>query len=297
MVVRKIYVVLTYSLPKIYMGYVRGQNKMATVLLLSMEITLPSCMGGSGFMKNICTVLRFLTVVGGILAAVVTASGATVTYTYTGETQGGIILDLHTGSFTGNVQVGEYIMTTSTPGFPSTLNTYCTDVGSDLTSPYAYTPTSLSSATGVNPTWISGGIQNAAKLWANDKGTATTAIQTAGLQLAIWEALNNSLTGTFSTSTFANTGNGGFYVLSSDVNTLAVENYAAGLLNNFSSLPVVQDVVWLQPTPEINGSGNPVQGLLLETPPSVPEATSTFGLLGLATAIVGLMGRRFRQTA
>lgn len=237
----------------------------------------------------------FSALAAGLSAFVTTATAATVTYTYTGETAGGVIIALNIGTFAGNVQVGEYNMTTSDAGFPSLLKTYCTDVGSDLTSPYTYTPTPLSSAIGVNPTWISGGIQNAAKLWANDKGAATTGIQTAGLQLAIWEALNNSLSGTFNVSTFANTGNHGFYITSSDANTVAAENYAAGLLNNLSSLPAVQDVVWLQPTPEINGSGNPVQGLLMETPPGVPEVSSTFGLLGFAAAIVGFIGRRFRQ--
>jgi hypothetical protein len=235
---------------------------------------------------------RSLALAAGFLAAVTAVSGATVTYTYTGETQGGVLMGINTGNYVGNVLVGEYNLTTGDAGFPSALKSYCTDVGSDLTSPYTYTPTALSAATGVNPAWLSGGIQNAAKLWANDKGSATTAVQTAGLQLAIWEALYNNLSGGFTASSFANSSNHGFYITSSDANTTSAETYAAGLLNNFGSLPAVQDVVWLAPTPTFNGS-TPVQGLLMENPPGVPEITSTFGLLGFATAILGMLGKRF----
>src|SRR6185437_3454930 len=124
-------------------------------------------------------------------------------------TGGGVIMGIHTADYNGNAQVGEFVMTTTTPGFANTLLTYCTDVGAFLANSYNYTPTALSSATGVSPAWISGGIQNAAKLWFNDKGTATTATQTAGLQLAIWELLYNNVGGAYTASSFNNVANNG----------------------------------------------------------------------------------------
>jgi hypothetical protein len=270
---------------------------VAIVLLLVWISKLVTWYGQVNFMKYIFLFGRSVALAVGFAAAVTAVSAATLTYTYAGETQGGLVMTINTASYSGIVQVGEYNLTTSDAGFPSTLKSYCTDVGSDLTSPYTYTPTALSLATGVNPAWISGGIQNAAKLWANDKGGATTAVQTAGLQLAIWEALYNNLSGGFTASTFGNSGNNGFRITSAEANTVSAENYAATLLNNFGSLPAVQDVVWLAPTPVNNGS-TPVQGLLMQTAGvGVPEVSSTLGLLGFATAILGLLGKRFRRAA
>jgi hypothetical protein len=236
----------------------------------------------------------------GVIAAVNMASASTVQYTYTGETGGGVIIGLHTADYAGNALVGQFIMTTSNPNFQSTLDTYCTDVGVFLNNSFTYTPTDLSSASGVKPAWISGGIQNAATLWYNDKSAATTAAETAGLQLAIWELLYNNLTGNVTTSIFSNHANKGFYVTSTDANTLEAENYASTLLNNRANLTTEQNVEWLAPT-EGNGTIGGSQGLLYETssPPTyvpVPETFSTLGLLGVVVVGLSAAGRRFRKT-
>ena len=104
-------------------------------------------------------------------AAIYGASADTVQYNYTGETGGGVVIGLQTANYSGNALVGQFIMTTANPSFQSSLLTYCTDIGVDLNYSYNYTPTSLNSATGVAPAWISGGIQNAAALWSADKSS------------------------------------------------------------------------------------------------------------------------------
>ncbi len=243
--------------------------------------------------------VRKLVAVGfSFVAAVNLASATTVQYTYTGETGGGVVMGIHTADYSGGALVGQFIMTTSNPNFQSTLLTYCTDVGATLNSPYSYTPTPLSSANGVDPAWISGGIQNVANLWYNDNASATTAVQTAGLQLAIWELLYNNITGSVSASIFNSHSNNGFYITSTDANTLAAENYAAALLSNLGSLAPEQNVEWLAPT-ESNGSLGGSQGLLYETPgpstPSVPETAPTLGLLGLAMTLLGAVAKRIRK--
>jgi hypothetical protein len=247
-------------------------------------------------MKKIRTLGVLVAISGGLLPV---AYGQTVQYTYTGETGGGVVMGIHTGDYNGGALVGQFIMTTANPNFQSTLLTYCTDVNVFLSSPFNYTPTPLSAANGVNPAWISGGIMNAATLWYNDKAGATTATQTAGLQLAIWELLYNApLTGVnpYTGSIFNNTGNNGFYITSSDSKTISAEGYAAGLLNGLSGLSTEQNVEWLAPTLP-NGLTGGSQGLLYQTPgpttpPNVPDATSTFGLLGLAAAALTAMKRK-----
>lgn len=228
----------------------------------------------------------------GFIAAVNMASASTVQYTYTGETDGGVVMGIHTADYSGDALIGQFIMTTSNPNFQSTLYTYCTDVGVFLNNTYTYTPTALSAATGVQPVWISGGIQNAATLWYNDKGSATSAVQTAGLQLAIWELLYNNLTGNVTAAIFGDHANNGFYITSTDPNTVAAENYAVSLLNNLGNLTPEQNVEWLAPT-EANGSIGGSQGLLYETSAPAPESASTLGLFGLAVLSLSVAGRRF----
>jgi len=225
------------------------------------------------------------------------ASANEVSYTFTGETGGGVNIGIQTAGWSGTAEVGQFVMTTSNPNFSSTLLTYCTDVGVNLASTYNYTPTPLSSATGVAPAWVSGGIQNAATLWYNDKATATTATQTAGLQLAIWELLYNSVASSYTTSIFSSHSNNGFFLTSNDAGTLAAESYAISVLNNFKNLSPEQNVEWLAPT-ENNGSVGGSQGLLYQTPgstglPPVPDATSSLALLGLALTALGVAARNF----
>ncbi len=236
-------------------------------------------------------------ILAGMISVASVASASPVTYTYTGETGGGVTIGLSTATYTGNVQVGEFIMTSTTPGYQSPLLTYCTDVGAVLATTYNYTPTALSSASGVTPAWVSGGIQHAATLWFNDHGSATTAVQTAGLQLAIWELLYNGATSGYSASSFTSAGNGGFKVTSSDANTVSAINYAVSVLNAFSTLATANNVEWLAPT-AANGSITGSQGLLVQLagtttpPPNTPDATSTLGLMGMVVAAMGAMSRK-----
>lgn len=235
----------------------------------------------------------------GIVSAAQLASADTVQYTYTGETDGGIDMGLDTSSGSGTALVGQFVMTTSNPNYSSTLLTYCTDVGVSLSTTYNYTPTALANATGVAPAWVANGIQNAATLWYNDKGAATTATQTAGLQLAIWELLYNSVASTYSASTFTSSANKGFYITTSNSNITAAESYAATLLDNFKNLPAEQNVIWLDPT-AANGTTNcGSQGLLYQNPGTTtftsPDAGSTLTLLGLAATALGLASSKLSR--
>jgi hypothetical protein len=236
--------------------------------------------------KNVQFLRKTTLLVAMIVSAARIVSANTVAYTYTGETGGGVDIGINTGDWSGTADVGQLVMTTSNPNFSSTLLSYCTDVGVFLANTYNYTPTPLSSATGVAPVWISGGIQNAATLWYNDKATAATATQTAGLQLAIWELLYNNVASSYSTSIFSSHSNKGFYLTTSDAGTLAAETYAVSILNNFKNLPPEQNVEWLAPT-ESNGAIGGSQGLLYQTP-SVPDASSTLALLGFAVTALGV---------
>jgi hypothetical protein len=232
----------------------------------------------------------------GFVSAVQIASATEVQYTYTGETGGGEVLGIHTSDYNGYALVGEFIMTSSTPGFTTPLLTYCTDVDTFLSTTYNYTPTPITATTptGVSPTWTSGGIQNAATLWYNDKAAASAggALSTAGLQLAIWELLYNNITGGYS---FTSQNNNGFYITSTDSTTLAVENYAANLLGGLGSLSAAQNVEWMAPT-MANGSIGGSQGLLYQTVGSTdltaPDSTSSLALFGLAVIALGAVSRK-----
>jgi hypothetical protein len=246
---------------------------------------------------------KLAVVVAGLVTASVASASTVVQYTYTGETLGGITMGIDVGGHSGSGQVGQFIMTTTNPNFTSTLLTYCTDVGVTLQNTYNYTGTQLSAATGVAPNWITGGIQNAATLWYNDKSKASTVTQYAGIQLAIWELLYNTVkTGVnpYSASTFSNNGNGGFYITTTDANSIAAENYAASVLNSFSGLPASQNVEWLAPT-YANGTIGGSQGLLYQVPgtqtPGTPDASSTLGLLSVAMIGLSAVSRKFASKA
>jgi hypothetical protein len=261
-------------------------------------------------MKKLLSTGKMVALAAGIVGAAQVASAVEVNYTYTGETLGGVGMTIHTASGSENVQVGQFVMTTSNPNFSSTLLTYCTDIGAALatgSSGYNYTPTALSAATGVAPAWISGGIQNAAKLWFNDKGAATSAVQTAGLQIAIWELLYNSYssTTTYTDATLTTGGTGGnkgFYITSSGLNSNGTENsiglaedYAEALLNNFKNLTTDGNVEWLAPT-DSHGNTTGSQGLLYQLPGTTtltaPDVSSTLPLFGMAIMALGVASRK-----
>src|SRR5260370_10858363 len=162
-----------------------------------------------------------------VIAAISAKDSPTVQYTCTGETGGGLVMGIHTAEYDGHALVGEFDLITSSAGWASPFNSYCTDVGAFFTSPHNYTPYSLTDphAVGVDPLWVSGGIQNAAKLWYFDKGAATSVTQKAGLQLAIWEVLNNAL-GSYNSANFFSPANGGFHITSTHPNSQRAINYA-----------------------------------------------------------------------
>ncbi len=217
-----------------------------------------------------------------------------IDYSYSGETGGGLVMGLDAYGDNGNFLVGQVVMTTSTPGL-GTLNSYCTDVGVDMASSSVYTPFAITSpqATGVNPQWVSGGGVAAATLWANYSGAVSGVTQMAGLQLAIWELLNNHLSA-YTTKNFYNSLNGGFYVTSTDANSEAAVDFAVSILGTMSNITPEQNVLWLAPV-EADGSIGGSQGLLEQGPgsngSSVPDGASTLLLLGLALFAIGLLGK------
>ncbi|HEX3800848.1 MAG TPA: hypothetical protein VH413_19295 [Verrucomicrobiae bacterium] len=253
-------------------------------------------------MKNIPLLGKVALAAAGLASAVqVSSAAAVVQYNYTGETGGGVIMGIHTADYNGGALVGEFVMTSTTPGFTTPLLTYCTDVGAFLQNSYTYSPTPItaSSPTGVSPTWISGGIQNVARLWAADRNAATAggAVTTAGLQLAIWELLYNNISSGFS---FTSAANNGFYITTSDMQSLAVESYATSLLSNLANDPTPNNVEWLAPV-EPNGMVGGSQGLLYETTTTTdltpsPDAASTLGLLGLVVGALGVANRKLRRS-
>ena len=228
----------------------------------------------------------------GFAATMNFAMATQVDYTYSGETGGGLVMGLDAYGDIGNFLVGQVTMTTSTPGW-STLNSYCTDVGVDMASSSLYTPYAITAAqaTGVNPKWVAGGGVSAATLWANYAPSVSGVIQMAGLQLAIWELLNNHQ-GAYTANNFYSSLNGGFYVTSTDANSEAAVSFAVNILSNLNNLSPEQNVDWLAPI-DANGNIGGSQGLLDQGPSSndvpVPDAASTLMLLSLALFALGLL--------
>jgi len=232
---------------------------------------------------------------------VTTASATPVTYTYNGET-GGLVIQLHTGipGYTdASFAVGQFDMRTSNPSWISPLYTYCTDVGILLSVTHAYKPLAFSSSEsiGVNPLWVTGGIQNAAKLWYAYNNVASTYAEKAGLQLAIWEALYNNKSSYADSDFFNNTSNGGFYIRSSNTGNIAVAvDYAELVLNGLSTLPSTPDGYWLAPVLADGTTIGGSQGLFYPTTSSpVPDAASSITLLGIAITAIAVIGRRLRS--
>lgn len=233
--------------------------------------------------------------------AIITTSASAVQYTFQGETGGGLIMGIQTADGDVRADVGQLIMTTSASGWQSTLYTYCTDVGADLATTYNYTAYAFTApqATGVDPQWISGGIQNAADLWyafSASAGLDATGVKEAGLQLAIWEALYNNRT-TYTSSDFFSSSNGGFHITSGDAGNIALAaDDAAAWLNSLGNVPAAPNGDWLAP---VNSDGVICgsQGLLYPiTPPAeVPEATSTLMLFGSALATLGFASRKLHS--
>jgi hypothetical protein len=228
--------------------------------------------------------------------AIITTSASAVQYTYDAGGFSGLNINIYSsGLGYVSANVGQLEFTTpSTPTWLSPLYTYCTDVGVYLATTYNYTPLSLSSAAsvgGVNPTWISGGIQNAATIWSAYSALAAadaTGVKEAGLQLAIWEALYNNKS-TYTAGSFFSSSNGGFYITSSDSGNIALAaSDATAWLNNLGNLSTASNVEWLEPN---NDCGS--QGLLY--PSQVPEATSTLMLLGAALTTLGFTSRKLRS--
>jgi hypothetical protein len=221
-----------------------------------------------------------------------------VQYSLSGE-PGDLVMGLHTiipGYENGySFYVGPLSMTTSDPGWANPLNTYCTDVGTFLTSPHEYTPYTIPPAQlGVNPTWVSGGIQKAAALFSLNNNAISQDYQRAGLQLAIWEILYNT-EGSYAGTDFFNNGNNGFYIQSADSgDTALAANYAAAILNQVLALSPSQlaaadsRVLWLAPTEGALIQGS--QGLLYK----VPDLASTFVMFAMALTALGMADRKLR---
>ena len=249
-------------------------------------------------------VIRAIVVMSVVIATADLATAVPVVqYTYQGET-GGLIIGLHTsvpGYQNGYYfAVGQFDMTTSSAGWTSPLLTYCTDVGSLLTSPHNYSPYTIPPAQlGVNPTWVSGGIQKAAALFYLYNNSSTTADQKAGLQMAIWEALYNTKA-SYAGADFFSNANNAFYIQNpyngnlADVNAAA--SYAASVLDNVLGLSPSQltaddaHVLWLAPVEGNTITGS--QGLLY--PAKVPDACSSLALLGIAVTTLGIARRKLR---
>ncbi|HTS16634.1 MAG TPA: hypothetical protein VMP11_03595 [Verrucomicrobiae bacterium] len=233
----------------------------------------------------------------------ITTKVSAVEYTYEGETGGGLPMWIETSGGNMNALVGQLVMTTSTPGWQSVLDTYCTDVAADLARSYNYSPYAFTDpqATGVDPKWTSGGIQNAAAIWYAYSASANadpTGVKEAGLQLAIWEALYNNQA-TYTGTSFFDSSNGGFYITSADFGNVArAANYAASYLDSLGSLAPAPNGDWLAPV-DSEGAICGSQGLLYPiTPPpcqQVPDMSSTFMLFGAALTALGFAGRKFQS--
>jgi len=184
--------------------------------------------------------------------------------------------------YAGVISVSVVDNTQGGPAF--NLQSFCTDVAVDWqTGPQQYKAQTFAGATGVYPVWsyAPSSIQNAA--WIYNQyfvgQSGLTALQTAGLQLAIWKVLYDT------TST-----------------GIASENFNSGLLraSGFAGLAYASSLIAALDAARANGSfiaypdtwlspilGN-TQGLLAPDPPTaVPEPTAAFAALSLLALPVG----------
>ncbi len=205
---------------------------------------------------------------------------------------GGIAPGQETGyvSYNGGSQINCYAgvisvsVVDNTQGGPAfNLQSFCTDVGVDWKSgQQSYTAVALGTATGVNPTWSSTplSIQNAAWVYNNYfvGRSGLTAVQTAGIQLAIWKVLYDTGAGgtasyNFSSGALQASGFGGLGYAATIIEALDAARGGGGF--------TVPADLWLDPT--LNNS----QGLLGQDPPGVPEPASACAALSLLALPVG----------
>ncbi len=129
------------------------------------------------------------------------------------------------------------------------------------------------------------------------KAAATTATQTAGLQLAIWELLYNGVASSYSDATFNSSSNKGFYITTTgNGQVTAAEDYATLVLNNFKNLTATGNVEWLNPTTSGGTLNTGSQGLLYQIPGTqtltAPDVSSTLPLFGMAIMALGVASRK-----
>ena len=189
--------------------------------------------------------------------------------------------------------------------------TFCTDAGARIQSSATYAARSFAelsafSNPGVSPPWRTdahgsflSAIEGAEYLYVHNYAsvfpviaghTTVESVQAAGLQLAIWNALYDNDRNIFSGTFYADQALGD----AAD----AVRNAAQGFLDSLPSdgSPLLQSLAstWLDPRlPENGYPGDlrPTQGLLYFVDP-VPEAATTFLLLGLGLGGLGLFSAR-----
>jgi len=223
--------------------------------------------------------------------------------------------NLISGALAGGIQINKISETPGGPSLPSSYVTVCTDIEGTLylgqSYQYATPTTTFSGQTGVNPTWgaintpaylsshaansvnAAMAIQNAAYIFykygqLTSAGISGNADQMAALQLAVWEALydtvaNGSVTGT------RLTWSGGDATVLSDVNS-----WLSGLDGNYG---LTGYLLYPSPLSGVNANGEPPQELLIANPvpesPTViagvllllPFAASTFRILRKKRAV------------
>ena len=176
----------------------------------------------------------------------------------------------------------------------STFNAFCLSPSGILTpGPAAYNVLTLEQAkNGLNPpSWsLSGGIENAAYIWAQNQGALTTNAQGAALNLAMWAAVYNS------TAVGVTTESGRFSISGAGVSADIQQAYSADIaqLNGATQSAILAN--YNANTAYILRPVNPsMQDLIVISsvppPPPVlaPEPSTIFGLLFLGLFVAGQM--------
>jgi len=169
-----------------------------------------------------------------VAALAVTSAQASLDYTYTGpglaDGSGQIDITYPTDYIGGShTEAGIYVgqLDMSNPLNGQTFNAFCLSPGGHLSvGTAAYNAITLESAKfGLNPpSWsVTGGIENASYIWAQDNQTITTNAQGAALNLAMWAALYNS------TAVGTTTGSGLFSISGAGFSPEIQSVYAADL--------------------------------------------------------------------
>jgi hypothetical protein len=188
-------------------------------------------------------------------------------------------------------------------GWDAGMWTYCLDLGGQLVVPsrVAFDQVPFSLATGEPPGWSTGGMLNAAYVYAMNDTGATTLNQRAGLQVAVWKALYDS-TGAQQVNTDWSDGRLRISTWSDN----NIRTYAEEYLGDVSTAVAITGAV-LSPNPD-GWPGPPSQSVIdplsVFVPPGyeslLPDPASTGALLGLALsalagARVGLARRGERR--